>query len=72
MCWREAAANRRTGWQRSSKVPTGAIASALASTLAKLADPSDYVPWSAIQEFCEKTGTSLEEFVIDLNFGLLD
>ncbi|WP_337180802.1 hypothetical protein [Sphingopyxis granuli] len=35
-------------------------------------DPSDYVPWSAIQEFCEKTGTSLEEFVIDLNFGLLD
>lgn len=35
-------------------------------------DPSEYVSWFDIVRFCDRTGERLEEFVIRLNFGLLD
>ena len=35
-------------------------------------DPSDYVTWFDIVEFCDKSGDRLEDFVIRLKFGLLD
>jgi hypothetical protein len=33
--------------------------------------PSDYLTWFDIDNFCRKTGHSLDEFVIHLKFGLL-
>ena len=35
-------------------------------------DPSDYVAWIHISKFCTKTGREIDDFVIRLNFGLLD
>lgn len=35
-------------------------------------DPSDYVTWFDIVQFCDKSGEALEDFVIRLKFGLLD
>ena len=35
-------------------------------------NPSDYLRWFDISEFCSKAGHSLDEFVIHLKFGLLD
>jgi hypothetical protein len=35
-------------------------------------DPSEYVTWFDIVEFCDKSGEVLEDFVILLKFGLLD
>ena len=35
-------------------------------------DPSDYVSWFTIARFCDKTDASLEDFVMQLKFGLLD
>jgi hypothetical protein len=35
-------------------------------------NPSDDLTWFDINEFCSKTGHSLDEFVIHLKFGLLD
>jgi hypothetical protein len=35
-------------------------------------DPSEYVTWFDIVRFCDKSGAALEDFVIRLNFGLLD
>jgi hypothetical protein len=34
--------------------------------------PSDYLTWAEIAEFCDKTGVSLDDFVLRLKFGLLD
>lgn len=35
-------------------------------------NPSDYLFWSDIYEFCKKTDTELESFTIDIDFALLD
>ena len=35
-------------------------------------DPSEYVAWFDIVQFCDKSGTALEDFIIRLKFGLLD
>lgn len=35
-------------------------------------NPSDYLTWFDIGEFCDKAGCSIDEFVIHLKFGLLD
>lgn len=35
-------------------------------------DPSEYVTWFDIVQFCDKSGEALEDFVIRLKFGLLD
>lgn len=35
-------------------------------------DPSEYVTWFDIVQFCDKSGLALEDFVIRLKFGLLD
>lgn len=35
-------------------------------------DPSDYLTWVEIAEFCDKTGVPLDDFVLRLKFGLLD
>lgn len=38
---------------------------------ARVYSPSGYLTWFDIDEFCSKTGHSLDEFVIHLKFGLL-
>lgn len=35
-------------------------------------DPSDYLSWFDVDRFCRKTGAKLDDFVLDLKFGLLD
>lgn len=35
-------------------------------------NPSDYLTWFDISDFCNASGHSLDEFVIHLKFGLLD
>lgn len=35
-------------------------------------DPSDYLTWAEIADFSDKTGVSLDDFVLRLKFGLLD
>ncbi|MFN4042266.1 MAG: hypothetical protein ACK4I0_11445 [Brevundimonas sp.] len=35
-------------------------------------DPSDYLTWAEIAEFCDNTGVPLDDFVLRLKFGLLD
>lgn len=35
-------------------------------------NPSDYLFWCDINEFCKKTNVELESFTIDIDFGLLD
>ncbi len=37
-----------------------------------LRDPSDYVTWSDIVQFCTASGHDLDDFVLRLKFGLLD
>ncbi len=37
-----------------------------------LQDPSDFVTWVDIVEFCDKSGRDLDDFVLRLNFGLFD
>lgn len=38
----------------------------------RVSNPSDYVTWFDINEFCGKSGATLQDFVVDLKFGLLD
>jgi hypothetical protein len=38
----------------------------------RVSEPSDYVTWRDINEFCIKSGAALQDFVVDLKFGLLD
>lgn len=38
----------------------------------KIREPSDYVSWASISRFCDLSGARLEDFVIDLKFGLLE
>lgn len=38
----------------------------------KISNPSEYLSWFDISYFCDQTGTALENFVVDLKFGLLD
>jgi len=38
----------------------------------RIGNPSDYLTWFDINEFCNKSGATLQEFVVDLKFGLLD
>ncbi len=38
----------------------------------RVSNPSDFVTWFDINEFCDKSGDTLQDFVIDLKFGLLD
>lgn len=37
-----------------------------------LRDPSDYLTWVEIAEFCDRSGASLDDFVLRLKFDLLD
>jgi hypothetical protein len=37
-----------------------------------LEDPSDYVTWADIVQFCDKSGCDLDDFVLRLKFDLLD
>ena len=37
-----------------------------------LQEPSDYVTWAELVKFCEKSGRDLDDFMLRLNFGLLD
>ncbi|MES0032079.1 hypothetical protein [Mesorhizobium sp. M0040] len=39
---------------------------------ARVWNPSDYLTWFDISNFCSNTGHSLDEFVVHLKFGLLD
>ncbi|MEY9142059.1 hypothetical protein [Bradyrhizobium elkanii] len=38
----------------------------------RVSNPSDYVTWFDINDFCGKSGATLQDFVVDLRFGLLD
>ena len=38
----------------------------------RVSNPSDYLTWFDINEFCGKSGERLQDFVVDLKFGLLD
>ncbi len=39
---------------------------------ARVWNPSDFLTWFDLSAFCDKSGNSLDEFVIHLKFGLLD
>ena len=38
----------------------------------RVSNPSEYLTWFDISDFCSKSGTALQDFVVDLKFGLLD